>query len=168
MLIITSLEGAEEAWRRLRPGRVISLVSEDETPPPFSGLCPEAHLKLYVDSESSARAIAAAAKARTDAVIAFLRGWNGEGDILIHCRRGVSRSTAAAFIALCMARPNDSEAALLARLRRAAPHADPCPLMISHADAALGRDGRMIEALDELTPPAAAAMSAPTVEISVC
>ena len=119
MLIVTSLEGAEEAWRRLRPARVISLVSEDETAPPFDGLAAAAHLKLYVDSESSARSIASAARARADAIIAFLRGWGGDGDILIHCRRGVSRSTAAAFIAMCMARPDESEAALLLRLRRA-------------------------------------------------
>jgi predicted protein tyrosine phosphatase len=168
MLIVTSLDGAAEAFRRFHPARVISLVSEDEAAPPFDGLAAGAHLKLYVESESNARAIASAARGRADAIIEFLRGWGGEGDMLVHCRRGVSRSTAAAFIALCIARPNDSETALLARVRRAAPHADPCPLMVSHADAALGRGGRMVEALDELTPPTAAAMSAPTAEISVC
>jgi predicted protein tyrosine phosphatase len=167
MLIVTSLEGAEEAYRRRHPARVISLVSEDETPPCFDGLDGGAHLKLYVQDESSARSIACAAKSRAAAILQFLDGWTGDDDLLIHCRRGVSRSTAAAYIALCMARPDADEATLLARLRRAAPHADPCPLMIANADAALGRNGRMTEALDELPPPAAAPMAAPMAEISV-
>jgi predicted protein tyrosine phosphatase len=167
MLIVTSLEGAEEAFRRRHPARVISLVSEDEILPCFEGLDESAHLKLYVHDESSAKSITGAAKSRAAAVLKFLDGWTGEEDLLIHCRRGVSRSTAAAFIALCVARPDADEADLLARLRRAAPHADPCPLMVSNADAALGRNGRMTEALDELAPPAAAPMAAPTAEISV-
>jgi predicted protein tyrosine phosphatase len=167
MLIVTSLEGAEDAFRRRRPAKVISLVSEDEAPPTFDGLADAAHLRLYAVEESSAKAIACAARSRAAAIVGFLNGWTGEEDLLIHCKRGVTRSTAAAYIALCIARPKADEAELLARLRRAAPHADPCPLMVSEADAALGRNGRMTEALDEMSPPAAAPMAAPTAEISV-
>ena len=50
--------------------------------------------------------------------------------------------------------PEESEAALARRLRRTAPYADPCPLLVSYADDALGRGGRMIEAIEDLPPPA--------------
>jgi predicted protein tyrosine phosphatase len=38
-------------------------------------------------------------------------------------------------------------------IRRAAGHANPNLLLVRHADAALGRDGRMLEALNAMGPP---------------
>ena len=166
MLIVSSLANAADAYARLKPGRVISLLSEDEVVPSFPGLPDDRHLKLYVARESCAASIADAAKSRAREIIDFARMWDGEGDILIHCHRGVSRSTAAAFIILCMREPETSEVTLLRRLRCAAPHADPCPLFVSYADEILGRDGRMAEALDDLCPPCAA-MPAPLATVKV-
>lgn len=161
MLIVSSLAGATDAYAKHRPTRVISLLSEEESPPSFTGLDPSRHLLLYVDRESCAETIDKAARARSKQIIDFVNDWNGEGDLLVHCNRGVSRSTAAAFIVLCMKEPKASEAALMKRLRTAAPHADPCPLLVNYADDLLGRDGRMTDALDDLAPPCCADMAAP-------
>lgn len=161
MLIVSSLAGAAEAFGRHRPERVISLLSEEEAAPSFPGIEASKHLLLYVDKESCAETIDKAARARAREVVDFIRSWDGAGDILIHCNRGVSRSTAAAFITMCMMEPRKSEAELLARLRRAAPHADPCPLLVTYADEILGRDGRMSDALDDLAPPCCSDMAAP-------
>lgn len=166
MLIVSSLAGAAEAYARLRPSRVLSLLSEDEDLPVFPGLTPERHLKLYVARESCALSIAEAAQSRARDIINFARTWDGKGDVLIHCNRGVSRSTAAAFIILCIREPDAPEVALMRRLRCAAPHADPCPLFISYADEILGRNGRMVEALDDLCPPCLA-MPAPLATVKV-
>lgn len=166
MLIVTSLESAARTYRDRRPASVISLLSEDEALPAFEGLAPERHLKLYVERESCLHSINEAARGRAAAIIAFAKRWNDDGDVLIHCNRGISRSTAAAFILLCMKEPATDETLLLARLRKAAPHADPCPLLVNYADEILNRDGRMSDALVDLAPPRTA-ISAPTVEIAL-
>ncbi len=160
MLIISSLAGAAEAYRERRPDRVISLLSEEEAAPSFPGLDPQKRLLLYVDRESCAATISRAASARAKEIIDFARAWDGKGDILIHCNRGISRSTAAAFIIMCIRESSTSELELMKRLRSVAPHADPCPLLINYADEILGRDGRMTDALDDLCPPCPA-ISAP-------
>ncbi len=70
--------------------------------------------------------------------------------MLIHCWAGVSRSTAAAYIIACQRAPGRSEAEIAQALRAAAPYATPNPLMISLADAALGRAGRMSAAIAQV------------------
>lgn len=162
MLLISSLEGVDAAWQAYHPKRVISLLSEDEAMPSFEGLGPQAHLALYVEKESCARTISNAARERARRIISFVDEWDGAGDILIHCNRGVSRSTAAAFVVMCMREPQSHEVNLMKRLRGAAPHADPCPLLVTYADEILGRAGAMIDAVDDLGPPCAAAKSSIT------
>ena len=59
--------------------------------------------------------------------------------MLIHCFAGVSRSTAAAFIAACALAPNRDEATIARALRAASPTATPNARLVALADAALGR-----------------------------
>jgi predicted protein tyrosine phosphatase len=62
---------------------------------------------------------------------------------------GISRSTAAALIALALTAPGREE--LVARqLRRAAPHASPNRRIIALADRLLARDGRLIAARESM------------------
>lgn len=161
MLVITSLENAEAAYAAHRPSTVISLLSEDEEAPRFDGLATHDHVVLYMDEESCAAAISRAAQARANDLLKFINQWDAKGSLLIHCNRGVARSGAAAFIILCALDPDADEAEILARLRKAAPHIDPCPLFVSYADAALAREGRMLDAVEDLGPPTPA-LSAPT------
>ncbi len=153
MIIVSSLEAAQDAFRQFNPVRVISLLSEDETVPEFTGFTESAHLKLYVEHESCATAMSNAASKRANDIVAFAKNWDGQGDILVHCKRGVSRSIAAAFIIMCAKRPDEDETSLIEELRRLAPHSDPCPLLINYADELLDRDGRMLDAVEELGPP---------------
>ncbi len=155
MLIISSLDGVANAYETHKPARVISLLSEDEALPAFEGLDPARHLKLYVERDACSLTISNAARRRAEEIVAFLRAWDRTGDILIHCNLGVSRSMAAGFITLCLFR-NDDEAAIAQELRNAAPHADPCPLIVAYADDLLSRDGRMLDAIEDLPPPCSA------------
>lgn len=165
MIVVSSLANAHAEAAARRPARVISVLSEEEVAPDF-GLPKARHLSLHVNRESCSRSIARASDARAKEIVRFMKEWDGTGDVLIHCGRGVSRSMAAAFIILCLREPETNEADLLARLRKAAPHADPCPMMVEYADDILGRDGRMAEAICRLSPPTAT-ITAPTAEIAV-
>ena len=64
--------------------------------------------------------------------------------MLVHCWAGVSRSMAAAYILLCDRFGPGHEEAIAQPSRLRAPHAYPNALLVQLADAALGREGRMI------------------------
>lgn len=165
MLIVSSLERAREAYAAHKPTHVISILSEDEPRPEFDGLPERNHLKLYVECETGGQAHNVTAKNRADKIITCFDDWENTGDVLIHCTKGVSRSMAAAYIILCMLYPESDETELAMNLHKAAPHADPCLFLVSHADDKLGRAGRMFDAIDDL-PPCRATIDAPIVLLS--
>ena len=69
-----------------------------------------------------------------EALLGFVRRWNGDGSMLIHCWLGISRSTAAAVIAQAAFDPDQDMNHLALQLRQYSPMATPNPLMISIAD----------------------------------
>lgn len=83
-------------------------------------------------------------------MIDFALTWGGEGPMVVHCWAGISRSTAAAFTALCAINPDASEQAIAAAMREASPTAYPNRLIVRLADQALGRDGRMVRAIEAI------------------
>lgn len=85
------------------------------------------------------------------ALVAFLRQWDGAVPLLAHCFAGVSRSTAVALIAHAM-RSGDAEASAAA-LRRAIPYALPNRHIVALADAELGFGGALARARDGLPAP---------------
>ncbi|HSM41944.1 MAG TPA: tyrosine phosphatase family protein [Afifellaceae bacterium] len=82
-----------------------------------------------------------------DTYLDFLRDWDRKRPMVIHCWAGVSRSTAGAFTALCLFRPDLPETLIAERLRARSPEATPNARLVALADARLGREGRMIEAV---------------------
>jgi predicted protein tyrosine phosphatase len=85
-------------------------------------------------------------------LISFVRGWDRAKPLVVHCYAGISRSTASAFAAACMLNPHRDEIAIARQIRAASPIASPNRLIVSLADKALGREGRMLRALDEMGP----------------
>src|SRR5690348_5834630 len=81
-------------------------------------------------------------------LITFVRGWNRAHPLVVHCHAGISRSTAAAYVAVCALNPRRNEAEIAAGLRRVSPTALPNPRIVLLADGLLGREGRMIAAID--------------------
>lgn len=153
MLIIASLASAHTAYDRYGPARVISLMTNYDDMPSFPGLDADNHLKLVIAPKNCDLSATDGAKGRAKIILDFLKSWDREGNILVHCELGVSRSTATGFLSLCLLNPDASEEELLAELRGVAPHADPCPALVSCADDLLSRDGRMLDALLDLPPP---------------
>lgn len=80
----------------------------------------------------------------------FVRLWDREEPLLIHCFAGISRSTAAGFISACALSPHLGEEEIARRLRRASPTATPNARLVALADKILGREGRMITAIERI------------------
>lgn len=80
-------------------------------------------------------------------LIEFGRTWSSEAPILVHCWAGISRSMAAAYTLLCDRAGPGRELDIARELRARAAHAYPNALIVALADRALGREGRMIEAV---------------------
>lgn len=87
------------------------------------------------------------AEVHVEQILAFVRDWDRAEPMVIHCYAGVSRSTAAAFIAACALAPERPEAEIARALREASPTATPNALLVEVADRMLGRGGRMIKAI---------------------
>lgn len=77
----------------------------------------------------------------------YFRAWDRREPIVVHCFAGISRSTAAAYSAFCALRPDLPEAEIAGRLRSRSPEATPNARLIALADHMLGRDGRMVRAV---------------------
>ena len=109
---------------------------------------PERHLYLAVsDIVEPIPGQVLADSGHLDDLLRFVRAWDRAAPMLIHCFAGVSRSTAAAYIAACALEPNRDEFAIAQSLRAASPTASPNTRLVALADDALGRGGRMSEAI---------------------
>lgn len=78
----------------------------------------------------------------------FVRRWDRRTPIVVHCYAGISRSTASAFASVCALNPGRDEESIALALRRASPTATPNIRIVSLADRLLGRNGRMVAAIE--------------------
>jgi predicted protein tyrosine phosphatase len=83
-------------------------------------------------------------------LIEFVRGWDRARPMVVHCFAGISRSTAGAYVAACVLNPRRDERTIAHALRSASATATPNPRIVSLADHMLGRDGRMVAAIDSI------------------
>ncbi|MGH7246599.1 MAG: tyrosine phosphatase family protein, partial [Pseudomonadota bacterium] len=67
-----------------------------------------------------------------------------------HCYMGISRSTASAFVSVCALNPQRDEQNIARALRHASPTATPNIRIVALADRLLGRQGRMIAAIESI------------------
>jgi predicted protein tyrosine phosphatase len=112
-------------------------------------IMPERHLRLHIhDISVPITGCIHPGEEHVSRLIEFAHAWGGRGPMVVHCWAGISRSTAAAYTALCAINPDASEELVAQRLRKASPTAYPNRLIIQLADAALGRNGRMVRAIE--------------------
>lgn len=127
---------------------VVSLVTGGTPVARPAAIRPEHHLVIgFSDIVSPLDGHVLPATEHVETLLAFVRTWPRERPFLLHCWAGISRSTAAAYIAACALGPNGSEAAIARSLRAASPSATPNALLVSLADDLLGRSGRMTDAV---------------------
>lgn len=112
------------------------------------GIIEGRHLKLVMhDIDEEREGYTLPSEAHVADLLDFVSKWDRTAPMIIHCYAGISRSTAAAFIALCALNPGTSEALIARRLREASPWATPNRRLVRLGDEALSRDGRMVEAI---------------------
>jgi len=92
-------------------------------------------------------------------LLRFVRAWPRKTPLVVHCFAGISRSTAGAFVAACALNPHRDETIIARALRAASPTATPNRRIVALADRMLGRNGRMVMAIEEIGPGTAACAS---------
>jgi predicted protein tyrosine phosphatase len=116
-------------------------------------ICISADRHLFIsisDISEPAEGMILPSDTHVEQLLAFVHGWDRNAPIVIHCYAGISRSTAAAFIAACALAPEQEEASIAKRLRAASPTATPNSRLISVADQLLCREGRMVLAISAI------------------
>jgi predicted protein tyrosine phosphatase len=94
-------------------------------------------------------------------LLGFVRRWDRRAPLVVHCYAGISRSTASAFASVCALNPHRDEESIAQALRRASPTATPNIRIVSLADRLLGREGRMVTAIETIGRGALAVEGAP-------
>jgi predicted protein tyrosine phosphatase len=150
-IIVCPLEAVQAQVDAHGVRRVVSLLGPDTPHQDFGGIVQSEHLKLtFHDIIEPMPGFVPPREYDAELLLKFLEAWDRKDPILIHCWAGISRSTASAFTAMCMAKPGADEAELAWRLRDASPTATPNRLLVSFADKLLGREGRMVRAVDAI------------------
>src|SRR3979409_595299 len=153
MIHVCSLAALSDTVKTTRASHVLTVMANvDQVQRPESVL--EAnHLKVAMDDiTEQIDGLAAPSAHHIEQVLNFVRGWDRNAPLVVHCYAGISRSTASAFAAACLLNPNRNEISIAKQIRAASPIASPNRLIVSLADKALGREGRMVRALDEMGP----------------
>jgi predicted protein tyrosine phosphatase len=133
------------------PSHLISLLAPENMIDTPAGVAPARHLRLGVHDIPYPQAGMVAPDAATvEALLAFGRGWDASAPMLIHCHAGISRSTASAFIIACDRNPAAEELQIALAMRRLSPQAFPNRRLVAFADDILGREGRMLDAVDAM------------------
>lgn len=132
------------------PERIVSLLDPNYVFPETGPEYFNRHLRLcFHDVHTPTEGQVMPSAMHMDVLLDFLLLWSRKAPILIHCRAGIGRSTAVAFITACLHNPHADELEVAIQLRHASPLARPNETLIRLADAAMGRKGRMSNAIAE-------------------
>jgi predicted protein tyrosine phosphatase len=153
MLHVCSLAALPETVRATGASHILTVMANvDQVQRPASVLEVN-HLKVSMDDITEQMdGFVAPADHHIERVLSFVRSWDRSAPMVVHCYAGISRSTASAFAAACALNPHRDEIEIARQIRARSPIASPNRLIVSLADKALGREGRMLRALDEMGP----------------
>ena len=151
VLVVTPLRLLPQVIAERAPSHLITLLSPEElieTPPGFD---PKRHLRLGVhDIAVPEPGFVAPDAAMVERIFDFAMRWNETSPLVVHCWAGISRSTASAFAIACARDPSADELKIALNMRRASPSAFPNRRIVALADDILGRQGRMVEAVEAM------------------
>lgn len=157
MIYVSPLSQVTDAIKRIKPSHLVSLLDPEAMIDTPQGIAPERHLRLGVnDIAMPIDDLVPPGSAHVQQLVAFVKSWDQQQPLLVHCWAGISRSTAAAFITLCVLNEDHPEDDLARLVRACGAHAQPNRLMVGLADDLLNRRGRMRAAVEALGPGEAA------------
>lgn len=151
VLIVSPLRLLPEVIAAHAPSHILSLLPPEEMIDTPAGFALERHLRIGChDISFPMDGLVAPDAAMVEEVLAFGRDWDAAAPMLIHCWAGISRSTASAFAIACARDPRADELEIALNMRRASPSAFPNRRIVALADDILGRQGRMIDAVEAM------------------
>jgi predicted protein tyrosine phosphatase len=151
MIHVCSLSRLHDTIASTGARHVVSLLADDADMARPAAIAPENHLWLQVhDISEPQEGFVLPQSEHVEQLIAFVQRWPRETALVVHCYAGVSRSSAAAFVAVCALNPAGDEAAIAAAMRRASATASPNIRIVTIADQLLARQGRMIRAVEAM------------------
>jgi len=147
-LHVCPLSRLHETVAATRASHVVSLMGASANVERPAGIAAERHLFIGVsDIVEPLEGYVLPATEHIERLLAFVRAWGRESPLLFHCWAGISRSTAAAYIAACALAPERREDEIARNLRAASPSATPNARFVALADDLLGRRGRMVDSI---------------------
>lgn len=153
MIHVCSLAKLPETVATTGARHVITVMGRIDRVARPLGVHPDNHLRVSMDDiVAPAEGFTPPQAAHVHDLIAFAQRWDRAAPLVVHCFAGISRSTATAFAAACALNPQRSETEIARRIRAASPSAFPNRLLVSLADEMLGRQGRMVAAIDAIGP----------------
>ena len=151
MIHVCPLSKIEETVALSGARRLVTLLNAGTPVSRPAGLRPKDHLILSMNDITAAQPdMTLPGEDHVRSLLDFARSGDREAPLVIHCFAGISRSTAAAYSVAAALAPQRDEAELAATLRRLSPSATPNIRLVSIADGLLGRQGRMIAAIESI------------------
>lgn len=146
-IIVSPLSQLNSLMELRKPSHVISLTSDEipDLPDDTRRLC-----LTFNDIVEPRDELILPSEAHVKRLLSFAKDWDQSRPLLIHCYAGISRSTACAYIVALALNPHLQEPPLAQRLREVSASATPNIRLISLADTILGRDGRMVAAIQAI------------------
>ena len=135
MIHVCSLAALPETVRLTGASHVLTVMAKVEQVQRPDSVLPANHLKVAMDDITEPMdGYVTPSEAHIAQVLDFVRGWDRGAPL--------ARDRLAPVVQMAIAR----------QIRSASPIASPNRLIVSLADKALGRDGRMLRALDDIGP----------------
>lgn len=151
MIHVCSLARLHETVEDTGARHVVSLIGDEARLERPSSIAPENHLWLRLhDISAPLDGYIMPGEAHVSDLLNFVRSWDRRAPLVVHCYMGISRSTASAFASVCALNPSRGEDSIAQALRRASPTATPNIRIVSLADRLLGRNGRMVAAIETI------------------
>ena len=162
MIHVCSLARLQETIEGTGARHVVSLIGDEVRIDRPSTVVEENHLWLRLhDISAPSDGYVMPDEDHVADLLRFVRRWDRRAPLVVHCYAGISRSTASAFASVCALNPNRDEESIAQALRHASPTATPNIRIVSLADRLLGREGRMVAAIETIGRGALAAEGAP-------
>lgn len=150
-IVVTSLARLHDTVAAHDASHVVTLINEGTPVKRPDSIAEDRHLFLAMhDIDMAMDGMTPPGEAHVRRLIDFINGWDRARPLVVHCFAGISRSTAGAFIAASVLNPDLDELAVARHIRANSSTATPNRLLVQTADRMLGREGRMVRAIDAI------------------
>lgn len=150
-IYVCSLDRLEKTASDSKASHMATLINADTNVARPLTIQPDNHLFLgFNDIDEPLEGLQLPGEQHVREFISFVENWDQVAPMIVHCWAGVSRSTAGAMIATCFLRPDLDETLVATTIRARSPEATPNKRLVALADYVLGREGRMLAAVNDI------------------